>query len=182
MVSRACTSGRSRRPRYRGARQTARGPTVRARRLRPAVPARRSSGRRRARWERRPRGVWARVFRYSSVALLDVAGDDGHVAVVYDREVIEDSDILRRVVRPEEVRDAANALRTEARPDAEGRRRIKGSSDYRSVAILKILGVWQSHESPHSAETWCLERVGRFVAPNKHLPYCAGERSRFPPI
>ena len=39
-------------------------------------------------------------FRYSSVALLDVAGDDGHVAVVYDREVVEDGDILRRVVRP----------------------------------------------------------------------------------
>jgi|SRR5215211_6738027 len=95
-------------------------------------------------------------------ALLDVAGDDGHVAVVYDREVIKDRDIQRRVVRPEEMRDAANALRAEARPDAEGRRRIKGSSDYRSIAILEISDVLQSHESAHPAETWCLERVGRW--------------------
>ena len=113
-------------------------------------------------------------FRYFSVALLDVAGDDRHVTVVYDRELVEDGDILRRVVRPEKVGDAANALRTEARPDAEGRRRIKGSSDYRSVAILEVSDVWQPHESPHPAETWSLERVGGFVARHIHLPYCAG--------
>ena len=94
------------------------------------------------------------TFRYPPVALLDVAGDHGHVTVVYDREVIEDRDILRRVVRPEQVRNAADALRAEARPDAEGRRRIKGNSDYSSVAILKILGVRQSHESAHPAESW----------------------------
>src|SRR5215213_11690727 len=115
-----------------------------------------------------------KTFRYPPVALLDVAWDDGDVAVVYDREVIEDRDILRRVVRPEQVRDAADALRAEARPYAEGRRRIEWSSDYSSVAILKISDVWQSHESAHPAETRCLERVGRFVAPHIHLPYYAG--------
>src|SRR5215204_3204187 len=113
-------------------------------------------------------------FRYPPVALLDVAGDDGDVAVVYDREEVEDRDILRRVVRPEQVRDAADALRPEARPDAEGRRRIKGNSDNRSVAIVEVSDVWQSHESAHPAETRCLERVGRFVAPHIHLPYYAG--------
>src|SRR5215218_1437562 len=113
-------------------------------------------------------------------ALLDVAGDDGHVAVVYDREVIKDRDIQRRVVRPEEMRDAANALRAEARPDAEGRRRIKGSSDYRSVAIVEVSDVWQSHESAHPAETWALEGVGRFVARHMHLPYSEPESSLFP--
>src|SRR5215211_5621450 len=111
------------------------------------------------------------TFRYPPVALLDVAGNYGNVAVVYDREVIEDRDILRRVVRPEQVRNAADALRDEARPDAEGRRRIKGNSDYRSVAIVEVSDVWQSHESAHAAETRCLERVGRFVAPHMHLPY-----------
>src|SRR5215216_3935971 len=81
-------------------------------------------------------------FRYPPVALLDVAGDDGDVAVVYDREEVEDRDILRRVVGPEQVRDAADALRPEARPDAEGRRRIKGNSDNRSVAIVEVSDVW----------------------------------------
>src|SRR5919107_3539267 len=99
------------------------------------------------------------TFRYPPVALLDVAGNYGNVAVVYDREVIEDRDLLRRVVRPEQVRNAAAALRAEKRPDAEGRRCIKRSSDYRNVAILKILDVWQSHESAHPAETRCLQRV-----------------------
>src|SRR5215212_1434108 len=113
-------------------------------------------------------------FRYPPVALLDVAGDDGDVAVVYNREEVEDRDILRRVVWPEQVRDAADALRAEARPDAEGRRRIKGNSDNRSVAIVEVSDVWQSHESAHPAETRCLERVGRFVAPHIHLPYYAG--------
>src|SRR5215216_3256371 len=111
------------------------------------------------------------TFSYPPVALLDVAWDYGEVAVVYDRQMIEDRDILRRVVGPEQVRNAADALRAEARPYAEGRGRIKGSSDYRSVAILKILGVWQSHESAHPAETWALERVGRFVVRHVYLPY-----------
>src|SRR5215208_2752900 len=88
--------------------------------------------------------------------------------------MIEDRNVLRRVVRPEQVRDATDALRAEARPDAESSRRIKGSSDYRSVAILKIPGVWQSHESAHPAETWALKGVGRFVARHMYLPYGAG--------
>src|ERR687889_656733 len=120
------------------------------------------------------------TFSYPPVALLDVAWDHGHVAVVYDRELIEDRDILRRVVGPEQVRNATDALRAEARPDAEGRRCIKGSSDYRSVAILKIPGVWQSHESAHPAETWGLERVGRFVVRHMHLPYSEPESSLLP--
>ena len=32
---------------------------------------------------------------YPLVALLDIARDDGHVAVVYDREVVEDSHAQR---------------------------------------------------------------------------------------
>src|SRR3712207_9590483 len=63
-----------------------------------------------------PRPVYGlEAFRYPAIALLDVAGDDGHVAVVYDREVLEDGDILRRVVAPEEVRGRPYALRSEER-------------------------------------------------------------------
>jgi hypothetical protein len=41
------------------------------------------------------------AYRYALVALLDEAGHHRHVAVVYDREVIKDRDVLRRVVGPE---------------------------------------------------------------------------------
>jgi hypothetical protein len=51
---------------------------------------------------------------YPPVTLLDVARDDGNVAVVYDREEVEDRHIQARVVASEEVGGAAYPLRAEA--------------------------------------------------------------------
>ena len=53
---------------------------------------------------------------YPPVTLLDVARDDGNVAVVYDREEVEDRHIQARVVASEEVGGAAYPLRAEAGP------------------------------------------------------------------
>src|SRR3712207_5036998 len=112
-----------------------------------------------------PRPVYGlEAFRYPAVALLYVAGDDGHVAVVYDRKVVEDRDILRRVVAPEEVRGRPYALGAEAGAGAEGGAGVEGGADDRDVAILQVLDVWQAHEGAHAREARRHKRVDRFVA------------------
>ena len=73
---------------------------------------------------------------YAPVALLDVAGDDGNVAVVDDGEVVEDRHVQARVVAPEKVGSAAYALRTEARPGPEGGARVEGRAHDRGVRVL----------------------------------------------
>src|SRR5215211_2551302 len=75
-------------------------------------------------------------FRYPPVALLYVAGHYGHVAVVYDREVVEDGYILRRVVGSKQMRDTTYPFRTEACTNAEGRSRIEGSAKDGDISIL----------------------------------------------
>ncbi len=92
------------------------------------------------------RGYPGAVYRfqallYPPVTLLDVAGDDGYVAVVYDREVLEYDDVLGRVVGPEQVRGAPYALRAEAGADPEGRAGVEGRPDYSHVGVLQILDV-----------------------------------------
>src|SRR5215207_5811052 len=80
-------------------------------------------------------------FLYALVTGLDVSRHHGHVAVVYDREVIEDSDPQARVVAPEEVRDAADTLGTKSCPGPEGGADVEGGADYRNVGVLEVLRV-----------------------------------------
>jgi hypothetical protein len=104
------------------------------------------------------------AHRYAFVALLYVARDDGHVAVIYDREVLEDGYILRRIVGPEEVRDASYALRAEASPGPEGGPRVEGRANDGGVGVLQVLDVWQPHEGANAREARRLEGVRGFVA------------------
>ena len=93
-----------------------------------------------------PRTVYRlESFLYPLVALLDIAGDDGHVAVVYDREVVEDLDALRGC-RPQEVRDAPYGLGAEAGADAEGAAGVERGADDGGVGVLEVLDVRQPHE------------------------------------
>jgi hypothetical protein len=104
------------------------------------------------------------AYSYALVALLDVAGYHRHVAVVYDREVLEDRDVLRRVVGPEEVRDTSYALRAEASPSPEGGPRVKGCADDGHVGVLEVLDVGQPHKGARAREARCLQGVRGFVA------------------
>lgn len=74
---------------------------------------------------------------YPPVALLDVARDDGCVAVVYDREVFEDRHVQARVVAPEEVGGAAYPLRAEAGPGPEGGAVSNGAPTIASSAFAR---------------------------------------------
>src|SRR3712207_4385828 len=73
---------------------------------------------------------------YALVTCLYVTRDHRHVAVVDDREMVEDNNVEARVVAPEEVRDAADTLRSEAGPGPEGGPRIERRADDCDVAVL----------------------------------------------
>jgi hypothetical protein len=103
-------------------------------------------------------------FGYALVARFGVAGDDRHVAVVYDREVVEDDHVEARVVASEEVRGAADSLGAEACTGAEGRPCVERGADYRGVGVLEVPHVREAHEGSHAGEARGLERVGGFVA------------------
>ncbi len=98
------------------------------------------------------------------VALLDVAGDDGHVAVVDDREVVEDAHAEPGVVAPEQVRGAPYALGAEAGADAEGAARVERGADDGGVGVLEVANVGQAHKGAHARKSWGLEGIGRLVA------------------
>src|SRR5215211_7866862 len=111
---------------------------------------------------------------YPPVTLLDVAWDDGYVAVVYDREEVEDSHVHARVVAPEEVRGAAYPVWTEAGPGPEGGARVERRAHYRGVCVLQVPRVRQAHEGAHAREARRLEGVSRFVpsqAVSPHFEY-----------
>src|SRR5918998_379078 len=101
---------------------------------------------------------------YPPVALLDVAGDHRHVAVVYYRDVIEDHHVEPRVEAPEEVRDAPYALWSEAGADAEGPARVEGRPDDRGVGVLEVLDVGEAHERASPREARGLEGVCGLVS------------------
>src|ERR671920_960549 len=101
---------------------------------------------------------------YPPVTLLDVARDDGDVAVVYDREVFEDRHVQARVVTPEEVGGAAYPLGAEAGPSPEGGARIERRAYYRDVRVRQVPRVRQAHEGAQVREARGLERVGWLVA------------------
>src|SRR5829696_1838636 len=101
---------------------------------------------------------------YPPVTLLDIARDDGDVAVVYDREVFEDRHVQARVVAPEEVGGAAYPLGTEAGPGPEGGARIERRAYYSDVRVRQVPRVRQAHEGTHVREARGLERVGWLVA------------------
>jgi hypothetical protein len=71
---------------------------------------------------------------YALVALLDEAGHHRHVAIIYDGEMVEDRDILGRVVGPEEVGDAANALGTESSTGPKRSAGVEGRPEKRGVS------------------------------------------------
>src|SRR5215212_8733718 len=116
---------------------------------------------------------------YPPVTLLDVAWNDGYVAVVYDREVIEDRHVQARVVAPEEVGGAAYPLWAEAGPGPEGGARVERRAHYRGVCVLQVPRVRQAHEGPDAREARRLERVGRLVTGQPVL-IRSGERAASP--
>src|SRR5215208_1777499 len=100
---------------------------------------------------------------YALVTLLDVARDDGYVAVVYDREVVEDRHVQARVVAPEEVGSAAYSLGAEAGSGAEGGAHVEWRAYYCGVCVRQVTHVRQAHEGAHVREARGLKGVGRFV-------------------
>src|SRR5215210_98092 len=100
---------------------------------------------------------------YAPVALLDVARDYGDVAVVYDREVVEDRYVEARVVAPEEVGGAANAFRAKTGPGPEGGARIERSAHHRGVGVFEVPNVRQAHKGAHVRKARGLERVSWLV-------------------
>ncbi len=87
----------------------------------------------------------AQAVRYPLVALLDEARDHGDVAVIYDREVLEDLNFLRGVVGAQQVRGAPYGLGAEAGPGAEGGAGVEWRADDSDVGVLQILVVRQAH-------------------------------------
>src|SRR3712207_5053328 len=83
----------------------------------------------------------------------------------------EDRDVLRRVVGPEEVRDAPYALGAEASPDPEGGSRVKGCADDGGASVLEVLDVGQPHEGANAREARRLEGVRGFVADHQIASY-----------
>src|SRR4051794_34049620 len=108
-------------------------------------------------------------FAYLLVALLDVSGDDGDVAVVDDREVLEDRDVLGGVVGPKEVRDAPYPLGTEAGPRAEGGAGVEGRAHDGGVGVVEVLRVGQPHEGPDARKARRLEGINRLVVGHVRL-------------
>src|SRR3954471_4741252 len=108
-------------------------------------------------------------FAYLLVALLDVSGDDGDVAVVDDREVLEDRDVLGGVVGPKEVRDAPYPLGTEAGPRAEGGAGVEGRAHDGGVGVVEVLRVGQPHEGPDARKARRLEGISRLVVGHVRL-------------
>src|SRR5215213_989798 len=104
---------------------------------------------------------------YPPVTLLDVARDDGNVAVVYDREEVEDRHIQARVVASEEVGGAAYPLRAEAGPAlkvapvSNGAPTIAASAFARSRAFGRRMKVRTSEKrgvSKESAGSYLVKR------------------------
>src|SRR5829696_5011804 len=116
---------------------------------------------------------------YAPVALLDVAWNDGYVAVVYDREVIEDRHVQARIVASEEVRGASYTFRAEAGSGAEGGARVEWRAYYRSVCVRQVTRVGQAHEGAHVREARGLEGVGRFVSGQAVFTSLRASRSSF---
>jgi hypothetical protein len=105
---------------------------------------------------------------YPPVTLLDVARDDGNVAVVYDRGEVEDRHIQARVVASEEVGGAAYPLRAEAGPAlkvapvSNGAPTIAASAFARSRAFGRRMKVRTSEKHGVSKESAGSYRVKRF--------------------
>jgi hypothetical protein len=103
------------------------------------------------------------AVRDTLVARFNIAWDDGNIAVVYDRDVVEDRYIQARIVAPEEVGDAAYPLRAEAGSGAEGGACVEWRAYYRGVCVRQVPHIRQAHKGAHIREARGLERVSRLV-------------------
>ena len=83
------------------------------------------------------------------VALFYKARYYRNVTVVDDGQVLEDRDLLGRIVGPEEVGDAPYGLRSEAGAGPKGGTSIEGGADNSGVSVFEIPDIGKAHERPH---------------------------------
>ena len=104
--------------------------------------------------EREDAGVDERRERLLDLAVraLGVARRDRHVAVVDDRERLDDVDVERRVVRPQQRRRRADRLGAEARARPVARRRVERDAVDGRVHAGEVGRVRRAHERPDPGE------------------------------
>jgi hypothetical protein len=93
------------------------------------------------------------------VRALGVSGRDRQVAVVDDREGFEHVDVERGVVRAQQHRRGADALRTEPRTGPEAGRRVERDPDRRCIDSRQVGHVRQAHEGADARKTRIDARV-----------------------
>src|SRR6185503_7166989 len=98
------------------------------------------------------------------VAPLDVAGHDGHIAVVDARQDVEWLHVEVGVVRPQHHARGAHSVRAEPAAGAIGDAGVEGHADDREVDVLDRSDVRQPGEGRRPGEARALERVLRDVA------------------
>src|SRR5581483_5473118 len=98
------------------------------------------------------------------VGLLRVARRHRQVAVVGDRDGLEQVELEPRVIGPEEGGGGPDRLRAEARARPEARRRVERDAEHRDLERLRIGNVREPHERADAAEARHLLRVERLVA------------------
>src|SRR5690606_27344891 len=82
-----------------------------------------------------------------------VAGNDGQVAVVHTGAVIENADAVAGVVRSQQHRGAADALRPEARADPERAASIERYTDDGKIHTFEVRHVREPHKRAHTRKT-----------------------------
>ncbi len=102
------------------------------------------------------------------VRTLGVSRGDRQVAVIDDRDGLEEVDVERGMVGAEQDRGRADRFWPEAGAGPEARRRVEGDPDRRRVHAGEVGHVRQAHERPDAGETRIDPRVDRPVPGPAH--------------
>ena len=102
------------------------------------------------------------------IRALGVAGRNRQIAVIHDRERVDDVEVVRRVVRTDERRGGTNRLRSEPRAGAVARRGVEGNPVDRRVDSGKLGHVRRAHVRPDPREARDHLRIERLVRRARH--------------
>ena len=86
------------------------------------------------------------------VAPLDVAGHDGHIAVVHARKDVERRHVEVRVVRPQHHRGVADRAGPEPSADAVRHPGVERHTDHGQIHVLEVRHVRQPREGGRTSE------------------------------
>ena len=87
-----------------------------------------------------------RSFGDQSVRFRQVAGNGRKIAIIHPGAMVEDIDLERRVIGPQQHRLVANPCRPKARTDAVGAARIKGDAGNGKIDAGQIGDMGQPHK------------------------------------